>query len=88
MPKKQLGDEMIAFALRQAKAGFPVGEMCRKMRNSEATFLRWINICAGTGILAIRRLKQLEDQNGELKPLFADLAQDYSMLQDALKKSG
>jgi hypothetical protein len=30
MPKKRLSDEQIAFALRQAKSGTPVGEICRK----------------------------------------------------------
>jgi putative transposase len=29
MPKKRFSDEQIAFALRQADAGTPVGEICR-----------------------------------------------------------
>ncbi|ANK81402.1 MAG: transposase [Rhizobiales bacterium NRL2] len=38
MPKKRFTDEQIAFALRQAEAGTNVGEICRKMGVSEATF--------------------------------------------------
>ena len=34
----------------------------------------------------IRRLKQLEDENGKLKRLVADLTLDRAMLQDALRK--
>ena len=34
----------------------------------------------------IRRLKQLEEENGKLKRLVADLTLDKSMLQDALRK--
>lgn len=37
------------------------------------------------GVPEIRRLKQLEDENGKLKRLVADLTLDRSMLQDVLK---
>ena len=33
--------EQIAFALRQADSGTPVGEVCRKLGVSEQTFYRW-----------------------------------------------
>jgi putative transposase len=38
------------------------------------------------GVPEIRRLKQLEDENGKLKRLVADLTLDRSMLQDVLKR--
>ena len=38
------------------------------------------------GIAEIRRLKQLEDENGKLKRLVADLTLDKTMLQDALRR--
>ena len=42
MPKNRFTDEQIVFfALRQADAGTAVGEICRKMGVSEATFYRW-----------------------------------------------
>jgi len=34
----------------------------------------------------IRRLKQLEDENGKLKRLVADLTLDRSILQDVLTR--
>lgn len=34
----------------------------------------------------MRRLKQLEDENGKLKKLVADLSLDKTMLQDALRR--
>ena len=37
------------------------------------------------GVPEIRRLKQLEDENGKLKRLVADLTLDRSMLQNVLK---
>jgi putative transposase len=38
MPRRRFTDEQVAFALRQAEAGTAVGEICRKMGVSEATF--------------------------------------------------
>lgn len=38
------------------------------------------------GVSEIRRLKQLEDENGKLKRLVSDLMLDKTMLQDALRK--
>ena len=86
MPKKRFSDEQIAFALRQAETGTTVGEICRKMGISEATFYRWKKVYAGMGISEIRRLKQLEDKNGKLKRLVADFTLDNTMLQDAPRK--
>ncbi len=34
----------------------------------------------------MRRLKQLEDENGKLKKLVADLSLDKAMLQDVLRR--
>jgi putative transposase len=86
MPRKRYTDEQIAFALRQAEAGTPIGEICRKMGIAEATFYRWKKVYAGMGVAEIRRLKQLEDENARLKRLVADLTLDKTMLQDVLRK--
>ena len=74
MPKKRYSDEQIAFALRQVDAGATAGEVCRKMGVTEATFYRWKKVYAGMGVSEIRRLKQLEDENGKLKRQDADQA--------------
>jgi len=86
MPKKRFADEQIAFAVRQAEAGAPVGEICRKMGIAEATFYRWKKVYAGIGVAEIRRLKQLEEENARLKRFVADLTLDKTMLQDVLRK--
>ena len=53
---------------------------------SKPTFYRWKKQFVGMGVPEIRRLKQLEDENGKLKRLVADLTLDRSMLQDVLKR--
>lgn len=41
MMRERFTEEQIAFALRQAEAGAPVEESCRKLEASEPTFCRW-----------------------------------------------
>ena len=82
MKRKRFTEEQIAFALRQAESGTSVEEICRKMGVSEPTFYRWKKQFVGMGVTEIRRLKQLEEENGKLKKIVADL----TMLQDVLRR--
>jgi putative transposase len=86
MKKNQFTEAQIAFALREAESGTPVGEVIRKMGISEVTFYRWKKKYVGMGVSELRRLKQLEDENRRLKRLVADLTLDKQMLQDVLSK--
>ena len=86
MKRKRYADEQIAFALRQAGSGAAVEEVCRKLGVSEATFYRWKKQFAGMGVVEIRRLKQLEEENAKMKRLVADLSLDKTMLQDVLRR--
>jgi putative transposase len=84
--KKRFTPAQIAFALRQAASGTPIGEITRKMGVTDVTFYRWKKLYANLGIAEIRRLKELEEENNRLKRLVADLTLDKQMLQDVLSK--
>lgn len=86
MRKARFTDEQIAYALRQAEQGTAVAELCRKMGISEQTFYAWRKRFAGMGIVEMRRVKQLEEENRRLKSLVADLTLDKHMLQEVLRK--
>ncbi len=86
MPKKGFSEEQIVYALRQAEAGTPVLEVCRKLGVTEQTFYRWKRKFASLGIAELRRLRQLEEENHKLKQLVADLTLDKHMLQEVLRK--
>lgn len=87
MKKSKFTEEQIAFAPKQAETGTPVKEVIRKMGITEQTFYRWKKKYAG-GMLPsdLRRLRQLEEENRQLKKLVADLSLDKQMLQDVLSK--
>jgi putative transposase len=86
MKTSKFTDEQIALALRQAEAGTPVGEICRKLAVSEQTFYRWKKRFGALGVTELRELRQLRDENRKLKGLVADLTLDKTILHEALRK--
>ena len=86
MRKTAFTEEQVAHALRQAEAGTPVAEVCRKLGISEQTLYRWKKQFAGMGVAELRRLRQLEEENHQLKQLVADLTLDKHVLQEVLRK--
>ena len=88
MRKSRFSEEQIAMALRQADAGTPVEEICRKIGVSSATFFRWKRVYGSLGVPEVRELRQLREENKKLKQLVADLSLDKTILQEAMRKNG
>ena len=84
--KSKFTEEQIAFALRQGETGTRVEEICRKFGISQATYYNWKKKYGGLGVSELRRLKQLEAENAQLKKLVADLSLDKEMLQEVVRK--
>ena len=86
MKRSKFSEEQIVFAIRQAEAGTPVGDLCRQLGVSDATFYAWKKKYAHLGVSELRRLRQLEEENSRLKRLVADLSLGKHMLSEALRK--
>ena len=86
MKRSKFSEQQIAFILRQAEEGVPVGEVCRKVGISEQTYYRWWKRYGGMMPSEMKRLKQLEEENMRLKRLVADLSLDKEMLQEVVRK--
>jgi len=78
--------EQIAHALKRVEGGVVVGEVCRELGITEATFYRWKKKFGGISTPELRELRQLRDENRRLKGVVADLTLDRTMLQEALRK--
>ena len=86
MRASRFSDAQKAFILKQGADGVPVEEICRRAGISQATYFNSKKKYDGLLPPEMRRLKQLEDENGKLKKLVADLSLDREMLQDVIRR--
>jgi putative transposase len=61
--KKRFTEEQIIGFLREAEAGVPIAELCRKHAFSEASYYLWRNKFGGMNVADAKRLKELELEN-------------------------
>ena len=85
MKKSKFSEEQIAYALRQADSGTLVGDVCRQLGVSEATFYVRKKKYGKLG-LSEREIRQLRDENARLKRLVADLTLYKHILSEVLRK--
>jgi transposase-like protein len=62
--------------------GTAVGDACRKLGLTEQTYDRWKREYGGLRVEQAKRLKALEQENGRLKRLVADLSLDNAILKE------
>jgi len=86
MKKSRFSEEQISYALKQAESGEPVADICRKLGVSQNSFYQWRRKYLGMGVSELRKLRVLEEENGKLKRLVADLSLDRHMLQEVIAK--
>jgi putative transposase len=86
MPRKGDSEEQIVYAIRQVDGGKKVTDVCREMGVSAQAFYSWKRRYAGVGVSELRELRQLRDENRQLKTLVADLTLDKHILQEVLSK--
>ncbi|ANQ21759.1 transposase [Vibrio natriegens] len=84
--KKRFNEQQIITILKEAEAGIPARELCRKHGVSDATFYTWRKKYAGLDVSEARRLKALEDENARLKKLLAETLLDAEALKIALSQ--
>ena len=70
--KKRFTEEQIIGFLREAEAGLPVAELCRRHGFSEASYYLWRSKFGGMNVSDAKRLKELETENTRLKKLLAE----------------
>ena len=81
MKKNRFTEVQIIGFLKQADAGMPVKELCRKGGFSDATFYKWRAKYGGMDASDAKRLKELEGENAKLKKLLAEAHLDIHALK-------
>ena len=84
MKKSRYSEEQIIGFLKQAEAGMPIKELCRKGGFSDATFYKWRAKYGGIEVADAKRLRELESENAKLKKLLAEAHLDMHALKSVL----
>ncbi|HEU0124285.1 MAG TPA: transposase [Bryobacteraceae bacterium] len=88
MKRSQFSEEQIHRAVTQMEAGRTAEEVGRELGVSKATLYAWKAKYGGLQLNEAKRLKELEDENGRLKRLVADLSLDREALKWLIEKNG
>ena len=81
MKTSRFSQEQIIGFLKQAEAGMPIKELCRKGGFSDATFYKWRAKFGGMDATDAKRLRELEGENTKLKKLLAEAHLDIEALK-------
>jgi putative transposase len=84
--KKRFSEEQIIGFLREAEAGLPVKDLCRRHGFSEASYYLWKSKFGGMTVSDAKRLKQLETENARLKKLLAETLLEAQVSKEALRR--
>jgi transposase-like protein len=89
MKRKYRKPEQIIKLLRDAQAklteGQSVEDVCRQLGISDATYYYWRKQYGKMELDEVKRLKELQKENGRLKKLIADQALDIDILKETLR---
>jgi len=89
MSRKRFTAEQIIGLLREADVkisqGRSVGQVCREIGVTEQTYYRWRKEYGGMKTAQVKKLKDLERENGRLKKAVAELTLDKQILKEALE---
>jgi len=88
MKRSRFGEEQMIAVLKEQEAGMPTADVCRRHGISSATFYKWKSNYGGLEVSDdARRLRQLEQENAQLKKLLAGSMLDNAMLREISAKS-
>ena len=84
--KSRFTETQIVAILKEADAGVPVKDICRKQGISDATYYNWKSRYGGMSASDLKRLKETEQELSQLKRMYADMALENRALKDLIEK--
>lgn len=86
MKRSKFSERQVVAILKEGEAGRPVVEICREHGISNGTYYAWKSKYGGMDASELKRMRQLEEENGRLKKMYADLALENMAIKDLLGK--
>ncbi|MDB5201715.1 MAG: Transposase [Ferruginibacter sp.] len=84
--KKRFTESQIVSAIKKQEAGIPVKDLCREIGISDATFYNWKAKYGGMEASDVKRLKELEAENAQLKSMYAETSMENRALKNLIEK--
>ena len=84
--KKRFTEAQIIGFLKEAEAGLPIKQLCRRHGFSEASYYTWRSKYGGLSVSDAKQLKELTAENAKLKKLLAESLLEIEVTRDALRK--
>lgn len=86
MKKTRFSESQIVTILKEAEAGVSLEDLSRQYGFSKATYYKWKAQYGGMDVSALKRLKELEEENRRLKQMYAELSLEHKALKDIVEK--
>jgi putative transposase len=86
MKKKRFTEAQIVSILHQQEVGKSVKDISREHGISDATFYNWKAKYGGMQISDVKRMKDIEEENGRLKRIVANLTLENDAIKTVLEK--
>ncbi len=86
MKKNQFSATQIASILRELDGGKSAEEISRESGVSKATLYNWRKKYGGMEASEMKRVKELEEENGSLKRMYANLAMELDVAKYIIEK--
>jgi putative transposase len=84
--KSRFTEEQIMEILREQEAGMRAADVCVKHSISQPTFYGWKARYGGLSVSNAKRLKQLEQENRNLRRLLAEALLDNAVMKAIMPK--
>ena len=86
MTRSKFSETQVLGILKAVESGRTVADVCRENSISASTYFKWKAKYGGMEASDIRRMRELEEENRQLKRMYAGLSLDHRVLKDVLEK--